>query len=100
MFTITNQRPAVGARTSVRRSLRMLDSPSNFCNSRALQRCCALKSALLCLALLATLPPFKALPQGEPITPFKLETPDWYIQVGLMINPTFGPHRFTDPPAG
>ncbi len=31
---------------------------------------------------------------GHPITPFKLECPLWYVQVGLEVNPTFGPHSF------
>lgn len=31
---------------------------------------------------------------AHPLTPFKLDCPLWYIQVGLEVNPAFGPHPF------
>lgn len=56
--------------------------------------------AMLCLTGLAAMLTSMALAQGTQILPFKLESTGWYIQAGMMVNPTVGNHVFTDPPAG
>jgi hypothetical protein len=56
--------------------------------------------ALALATVLALMIPSTARPQGEPIFPFKIESPEWYIQVGIMVNPTYGAHVFANPPAG
>ena len=50
------------------------------------------------IGTLAALVPSRAPAQAVP--PVKIEAAGWYVQVGLLVNPSNGVHRFINPPAG
>lgn len=56
-----------------------------------------LRALWLISALAAIIPSHSP---AQPIIPVKIETSSWYVQVGLLVNPSNGLHRFVNPPSG